>query len=400
MKVMIINNVYANGSTGKIVEDIYNGLQERGIETVVLYGRGDKSNSKSIRRMCSDFYSHVNKVLSMMSGLMYGGCFLSTRKIINIIKKEKPDIINLHCINGYFVNIYKLISWINKQGIPTVLTLHAEFMHTGNCGYSLECEKWKTGCGKCPRLKQETKSIIFDRTHQSWIKMLNAFEGFEKIVAVSVSPWLMERAMNSPILSKIKHLVIRNGLNTDVFHLKDGLEMRKKMDLVGKKVVFHATPDLNDNPSHIKGGHYLFKLARMMEDVVFVVAGPFSRDVPKLKNVILLGNVNDQNELSLLYSMSDLTVLVSKKETFSMVVAESLCCGTPVVGFFAGAPETIAISDYSAFVSYGDVESLRDKCNSFLNTAFDKKSISNKALEEYSNKKMVENYIEIYNQLL
>jgi glycosyltransferase involved in cell wall biosynthesis len=37
-----------------------------------------------------------------------------------------------------------------------------------------------------------------------------------------------------------------------------------------------------------------------------------------------------------------------------MIVAESLCCGTPVVGFKAGGPESIAIDDYCVFVQFLD----------------------------------------------
>ena len=36
------------------------------------------------------------------------------------------------------------------------------------------------------------------------------------------------------------------------------------------------------------------------------------------------------------YSLVDVTVITSFHETFSMVVAESLSCGTPIVGFKAG----------------------------------------------------------------
>ena len=53
--------------------------------------------------------------------------------------------------------------------------------------------------------------------------------------------------------------------------------------------------------------------------------------------------VEDQSELAAFYSLADVTLLTSEKETFSMVCAESLCCGTPVVGFQAGAPEGISL---------------------------------------------------------
>ena len=175
MKVLQVNCVYNKGSTGKIVADIHNGLIERGIESVVCYGRGEKTTLPNVYKVCGEFYSKLQNLRSRITGLMYGGCNLSTRRLIKVIEKERPDIVHLHCINGYFVNIYRLVEWLKQSNIKTVLTLHAEFMHTANCGHAFDCEKWKTGCTNCTRYKQETKSIFFNKTHISWLRMKKAF---------------------------------------------------------------------------------------------------------------------------------------------------------------------------------------------------------------------------------
>lgn len=86
---------------------------------------------------------------------------------------------------------------------------------------------------------------------------------------------------------------------------------------------------------------------------MFVVAGNVTTKIEMPDNVILLGKVTNQELLAKYYSMANLTILTSQFETFSMVCAESLCSGTPVVGFKAGAPEQISIQQYSEFVEYG-----------------------------------------------
>ena len=401
MKILQVNCVYKKGSTGKITYDIHSELLKQGIESVVCYGRGEKINEPHVYKTCGEGYSKANHLLSEFTGVMYGGCFFSTNKLIKIIKKEKPDVVHLQCINGYFVNIYRLVSWLKKHDIKTVLTLHAEFMYTANCGHALDCDKWQTGCGHCPRLKQETKSFLIDGTHKSWMKMKKAFDGFnDNLIVTSVSPWLMERAKLSPILNGKKHEVVLNGVNTDVFHFYDTAELRSQMGLTGVKVIFHATPSFDDNIKSLKGGYYVLKLAEKMldENVKFVVAGNHPEGLKVPPNVILLGKVSDQELLAKYYSMADVTLLTSKKETFSMVTAESLCCGTPVVGFKAGAPEQIAIPEYSSFVDFGALESLQEEMEKFLAESFLKIDIALTSNGKYAKQTMTENYLKIYEE--
>ena len=130
MKVLQINSVYDFGSTGKITADIHRLLPQYGIESVVCYGRRDKSHEANVYQICNDFYSHIEHFRANVTGVMYGGCELSTYRLKKIIEKEKPDVVHLQCLNNYFVNIYKLVEWLKKKHIPTILTLHAEFKVT------------------------------------------------------------------------------------------------------------------------------------------------------------------------------------------------------------------------------------------------------------------------------
>lgn len=400
MKILQVNCVYNTGSTGKIVCDVHTELLARGYESVICYGRGAKTNDKYVYKTCGELYSKANNFLTRITGIMYGGCFFSTNKLISIIKKEKPDIVHLHCINGYFVNIYRILEYLKKSRIKTILTLHAEFMYTANCGHALECDKWKTGCGSCPRLKKETGSLFFDRTNASWKRMQRAFKGFDSLTLTSVSPWLMERGKMSPFLADMPHYVVMNGLDTNIFHVYNTSELKKQHGIAsGQKVVFHAAPYFTDDPTHLKGGHYIIKLARMLPDVKFFVAGDHldTLDVPK--NLILLGRINDQSKLAEYYSMADLTVIASKKETFSMICAESLSCGTPVVGFKAGAPEQISLPEYSNFVDYGDIDALCEAAKEMLSTSASKEVISAEAHLKYSKSQMTNGYIDIYSKI-
>lgn len=400
MKVLQVNCVYNTGSTGKIMADIHAGLWQRGIESVVCYGRGGKVEEPHVYKTCGELYSKLNNLMTRFTGVMYGGCWFSTNKLISIIKKERPDIVHLHCINGYFVNIYRLVRWLKENHIKTVLTLHAEFMYTANCGYAMECERWKTGCGNCPRRRQETKSLFRDGTAESWRRMYQAFEGFEQdCVIVSVSPWLMERAKSSPILEKFHHETILNGLDTEnAFYPRDGQALRKKLGMEGKKIVLHVTPSFSLDPTHIKGGWYVVELAKRMPEIVFLIVGNRSPIDGLPENVIDIGRVENQNELAEYYSAADVTLLTSKKETFSMVTAESLCCGTPVVGFKAGAPEQIAIPKFSAFVDFGDLFAAKKVVENCVTENVEVDRLVAQAKKNYAGESMCKAYLKLYEE--
>ena len=404
LKILQINNVYGSGSTGKLTQVLHKKLPDDGFASLVLYGRGQTVDEPGVFRVCSNFYGKVNSLFSRFSGFPYGGCIISTEKIIQQIRKEQPDVVHLQCINGSFVNIYRLVAWLKEHRIPTVLTLHAEFMYTANCGHAFDCERWKSGCGHCPRLYEATKSRFFDHTHQSFLKMERAFSGFdEKLKIVSVSPWLMERARCSPIFAGKAHTVILNGVDTTVFQRRETVELEKKHNIQDRKVIFHATAMFRDTRDDPKGGWYILQLAKQMREqpVLFLVAGKYTLSGEIPDNVILLGEIRDQALLAQYYSLADLTVLTSKRETYSMVCAESLCCGTPVVGFRAGAPEMIALPEDSCFVQNGDLVALEAQVRQWI---MKKNESTSRLIEEavqtvYDKEIMIRQYEQLYRRI-
>ena len=237
MKVLQVNVVYANGSTGKIVYDIHKNLLNLGIESIVCYGRGKFYNQKNVYKIAYDIPSKVRAFISKISGIHYNKCLFSTSKLLNIINHEKPDVIHLHCINGYFVNIYSLIKFLKKKNIPTLLTLHADFMFTGSCGIAYNCDKWIKGCGKCPNLKEIIKTPCVDNTHKAWKQLCNAYKGMDNIIVSSVSPWLMNRAKISMLKDK-KHTVVMNGVDTNVFKKYDNFDNNIKKYFNKKTILF------------------------------------------------------------------------------------------------------------------------------------------------------------------
>ena len=166
MRVLLIDVNCKNSSTGKIVYDLYTYLNDHGNIATVCYGRGPKLHEKNIYKFGIDIETYLHAFLARITG--YNGCFsyYSTKRLINYIEKFKPDMIHIHELHAYFVNIGTLINYIKKKQIPVVWTFHCEYMYTGKCGHAYDCENLKVECDNCPMLSKNPKSIFFDRTKE------------------------------------------------------------------------------------------------------------------------------------------------------------------------------------------------------------------------------------------
>ena len=393
MRIAQINCVYAKGSTGRIVETLHHAYQVRGHESFVLYGRGRAPAETGVKKVGREFPSKARSAISRVSGNIYGMAMLSTLCLQNTIAHIRPDVVHLHCINGNFCNVFHLLAWLKQVQIPVVVTQHAEFFYTGNCGYAFDCEQWKTGCRCCPDSKGAIGTSRSSAARHNWLRMKKAFEGFQRLQLVGVSDWVTERSDASAILGQYSCKTVLNGLDTSIFRCT-GLDRKE----TSTRKVIYVTPRFEDEN---KGGRWLLHLARQTVDlpIQYIVVGRTERRYTE-PNITFSGSVTDPERMARLYSIADACLLTSRSETFSMVTAEALCCGTPVVGFQAGAPESIAIPEYSVFVPYGDLGALRTALIEQLNRNTDRRCLSEMARQKYSGERMAEEYLDTYHALI
>lgn len=402
MKILIINSVYKEGSTGKIVFDLSESLRMMGNDVLCCYGIGLKKADDHSIRVCSRFEHFFNALLGRITGIPYGGLFISNIRLNRIIRRFQPDVVHLHCINGYMVNVYYLMKYLAKKKIKTVLSLHAEIFHTAGCSHAYECEKWRSQCQNCKDYKREVGSWLFDMSRLSWKKMFESVNSFDSsnIIVTAVSPWLTERVSQSGIMKNYNVVSVPNGLDTKIFYRREGANYINKQGY--ERMVLFVTPSFSYDEDDIKGGRYIIPIAKTLCNHKFVViASKISDNIGRLPdNVQIWGRASNQDELAHLYSEADITMLLSRRETFSMVTAESLCCGTPVVGFRAGGPESIAIKEFSSFVEYGNVPELIEAIKSFSKLSFDHNEIERIAASMFNSQAMALEYFKQYECLL
>jgi len=352
MKILQINTVCKSGSTGKIAYDLHSWLKQEGHESKIAYGRGNITDDRNTWRFATKWEVYAHALLTRVTGLT--GCFspFATRKLIQHIDTYVPDVVHLHNIHGYYVDVYKLIKHLKKKGIRTIITLHDEWLYTGKCGYAYDCNKWMGECGDCPQLKEYPASLFFDRSRLMYRMKRRLFRKFDNLTIVTPSQWLANRVKQS-IFSHLPVVVVPNGIETKVFYPRDVSALRAKYNV--KNVVLHVTSDFGDKR---KGGHYVLELAQRMPNVSFFIVGNLKPIVNATPNVYAMGRTENQDQLAEWYSFAAVSIIASTRETFSMVCAESLACGTPVVGFEAGGPSEVAPEKYGLFVPYADISAL------------------------------------------
>ena len=200
MKILLqINETVNIGSTGRIAAQIGDTAIRQGWNSIIAYGREFRDCSSSLITIGSkkDILWHVFQTRAFdRHGL---ASVNATHSFINEVEQLKPDIIHLHNIHGYYLNYEVLFEYLGQIETPIVWTLHDCWPLTGHCSFfeGVGCERWKTGCGHCPYLKDYPRSLFVDRSGKNFQQKKVAFTLPKNLTIVPVSEWLGELVKQS-----------------------------------------------------------------------------------------------------------------------------------------------------------------------------------------------------------
>ena len=393
MRVVQVNCVYPTGSTGKIVRSIHLNAIKQGWDSYVFYGRGERIHEPNVQKFSTEVEAKCHSLFSRATGEQFSYSFFSTKHLISRIQSLNPDVVHLHCLNGHCVNLYHLMNYLKQREIKTVLTLHAEIMHTAGCEHAVDCERFKAICENCTVVQGKITRAFRDDAKVCFLKMKHVMDGFKTLTVVGVSDWLLDRAKQSGIFKDCEcHFeTVFNGVDTEIFKKKEAfgkLECGSSSPLI-----LHVTPNFNHR---LKGGERVIKFAQLHPEWQFLIVG-YNGNHSLPNNIKTMRFTKDMDELVDIYNQADVTLLTSVRETFSMVCAESLCCGTPVVGFLAGGPESISLKQYSQFVQQDDYQALTSAVEGCLYKKIPMAEMKD-VYKCYDEETMVNRYFEIYSK--
>jgi glycosyltransferase involved in cell wall biosynthesis len=399
MKVLQINTVCGRGSTGRIATDIHKLLLEQGHESVIAYGRGEAINCNNTIKIGNniDFYNHALKTrLFDKHGF---GSKKATEDFIDKIINYNPDIIHLHNIHGYYLNIEILFNFLKEFSKPVVWTLHDCWAFTGHCAYFdyANCYKWETHCQKCPERKSYPKSIFIDNSYNNYEKKKKLFTGVDKLTLVTPSEWLAKLVKRS-FLKEYPVKVINNGIDLSVFKPVHS-NFRERHNLTNKFIILGVANKWEKR----KGFEYFIELSKLIEpDEATLLVGLSKNQIKQLpKNIIGITRTNNVKELAEIYTVVDVFFNPSLEENFPTVNLESLACGTPVITFNTGGSiETI--DDTTGFiVKKGDIKNTIRIIRKIKSEGKEKYSESciKRANKYYDKDDKFQEYIELYESL-
>jgi len=402
-KLFQINVVANSGSTGKIAEQIGMLAQNNGWDCYMAYGRWAYNSSLKLYRIGSkkDVIQHGLKSILFDKHAL--GSKSATEALIEEILKVKPDIIHLHNIHGYYLNLPLLCDFLAAYGKPIVMTLHDCWTVTGHCVHfqDINCDKWIDGCHHCPNLKGYPRSIFVDNSKNNWkIKK----ESFQKILSlliiVPVCNWLGDIISQSYLNNAVRKVIV-NGIDLNVFKpvenvsaIRTKLQLNNKFVILAVSNVWNKTKGLND---------VLWLREQMSDDVVFIMVGVTSKQKMNLpKGVIGICHTENVSELVDLYSLADVFVNPTYQDTLPTVSIEALACGTPVVSYDTGGSADIVDEKTGALVKRGDRDSLLSSIKDVKKHGkiLYKDACREKSLNAFNNRECFYKYLELYNEFL
>lgn len=357
MKILMINSVCGIRSTGRICTDLATVLEAAGHEVRIAYGRESipVQYKKYAVRIGTDFDVNLHGVKARIADADGLGSKAATKKFLKWVEGYNPDVIHLHNLHGYYINVPLLFDYIINNNKKVIWTLHDMWPFTGHSGTCdiHNCERWKSGCGNCPAYKGYPSSIK-DASLRNYLWKKELFTKVEDLTIVTPSKWLAGLVKQS-FLKDNKIVVIPNGIDIKQFRplkndFKEFYGIKNKIVLMGCATWWGESKGLND----------FYALADKLDDRFrIVLVGLDKKQIEALPDKILgIERTNSTKELAQIYSASDLFVNLTYADNFPTVNLEALACGTPVITYDTGGSAECLDGRNGRYFEKGDIESV------------------------------------------
>jgi glycosyltransferase involved in cell wall biosynthesis len=338
-KVVIVNTTDVGGGAEEISRALLDGFEELGTETWLAVGSKRTEHPKVVSFYTSPHVDYtpegrlrrarvaVRRWIDPRIGLEdFNHPY--TRHVVDFAG-PRPDVLFCNNLHGGYFDLRELPRLSSE--LPVVLRLADSWTFTGHCAVPGACERWRTGCGRCPDLAIPP-AIRRDATRLNWRRKRRIYRR-SRLFVVAPSRWMLDRARRSILAPAIAGArVVANGIDLSVFN-RDGARAERS-DAGTPRLLFVANGGAA-NP--YKGfGTLRAALGRLGGPVELVAVGG-GRGVEEMAGARIRHEPRQPPEqLAGLYRSADVYVHAAPEESFSLTTTEALACGTPVVAASGG----------------------------------------------------------------
>ena len=393
----MINSVCGIRSTGRICTDLADVLKLHGHECKIVYGR-EKAPEKYIDvsyRIGNEGTVKLNGLLSRLFDNEGFNAKKQTKELVSFMMEYKPDIVHLHNLHGYYLNIQILLNYLANNDLPVIWTMHDCWAVTGHCSHftTINCEKWKTGCYHCEKSSSYPRSILIDASRQNWKKKKELFLSLNRLYIVTPSEWLAEIMRNS-FLNQYSISAIPNGVDLESFKPTHS-DFREEYHLENKKIVLGVATSWNENKGLNEFIHLQDELGK---DYQVVLVGLTKRILDNLPpKIIGIRRTNSLEELAGLYTTADVFLNAGQQETMGLTTVEAMACGTPVVvSNLTAVPEVVDEKGGVVFKDYS-VKAMAEKIRQVIASEY---KYTRETAFKYEKSRQYEKYIALYERIV
>ena len=312
-----------------------------------------EENVPGVWRMCAQLEAWSSPWRKMQRSLgMEDFNYPGTQQLLRL-PPQRPDIVHCHNLHGWYFDL-RILPRLSKE-VPVVLNLHDAWLLSGHCAHSLDCERWKGGCGHCPDLTLYP-AIERDATAYNWRRKRDIFAK-SRLYVTAPSHWLMRKVEESILAPAImKTRVIPNGGDLSIFQPAERQHCRTVLGIPhDAKVLLFTAIGIRRNiwKDYATLKASIEKVAQRMhgQKLIFIALG---EDAPPERigqaEVRFVPYQKDRKAVARYFQAADLYVHAARAEVCPLTIIEALACGTPVVATgIGGIPEQVKGLDLSQF---------------------------------------------------
>ena len=339
-------NTVPNGSTGGIMMKEHKELLAAGEDSYAFWGRGRDAENGNEMRFASDLEVKLDVLQTRLDGKAGFHSKSVTRRLLARLDAIQPDVVHLHNLHGYYVNIEMLFAWLASHDCRVEWTLHDCWAFTGHCAYFtyVKCDEWKTCCGdSCPQLG--TYPATFPKGSCSWNydqkKRLFKLVSADRMKLITPSKWLADLVGQS-FLAKYPVEVRRNTIDASVFKPTPS-DFRERYGIGNRFMVLGVASPWTER----KGLADFIKLANELnsEEYVIVLVGLSERQLKGLPaNIVGLARTDSLRELASIYTAADVFFNPTREDNYPTTLLEAQACGTSSLTYpVGGCAETLSV---------------------------------------------------------